>query len=522
MSRLFATIDWSSNTVQFSGPGTFEHKDEIKRLGVAVWRGEKKVWEVRFDGEILEELGNRFPGVVIDEVGEPRAAVSVPTASTGISAQTSSSGVNPAIPAGISVSEVISRSRAAVKSAFPGTVFVYGVLSQVKQRDNGSVFMELAELEKPDERLSCIIWSHADTMCRKLHEAGFKLEAQLQVMFEAEVNLSNKDGRLSLRVTRIIAEYTLAKLAALRDQTNERLKSEGLFAKNKLHSLCFLPRKLGIITSSGGTVIHDFRASLDEAKFGFELFWVPVQVQGNEAKKSLLRAIQYFSKQSDLDAVLIFRGGGSQADLAVFNDYDVARAVCLCPLPVISAIGHQEDQSSVQDVSWRGLGVPKDIGRFFADIIIQYRERMTNFASTVLRLGSAKLEQWTQAVSRSPIPALAAQVLNHRSSQLLAASQRIGDGQQRLLENKNVRFSALGEGFLRGMMHLHERTEIRLEGLEHLIEAASPETQMKRGFAMVRERASGKFILDGQKVPAGEHIIISFRDGERKGKLEHE
>ena len=389
----------------------------------------------------------------------------------------------------------------------------------MKARDGGVVSMELAEQEKPDERLNCVIWGHAESMCKKLTEAGFKLEPNLQVMFEAEVNLSNKDGRLSLRVVRVVAEYTLAKVAALRDQTNDRLKKEGLFQKNKSCELPFLPRRLAIITSSGGTVINDFRASLDEAKFGFELLWLPVQVQGNEAKRALIRAIQFFSGKPDIDAILVFRGGGSQADLAVFSDYEVAKAICLAEHPVISAIGHQEDQSSAQDVSWRALGVPKDIGRFFADIVLGYRKSIAQGAASVLRLGLAKLEQWTQAVTRSPILGLAAQVLRHRESQLAAHYHRIHDGRQRRIEQAEMRFLNQQKTLLAAMNHLLEKAGIRLEGLERLVIGSAPETQLRRGFVMVREERSGEFVLDGNTLAAETEVVITFRDGERKAVM---
>ena len=536
MSRLFATIHWATRVVHFSGPGTFDARDDIKRLGPAVWRGEKKTWEVRLDPIVPAELEKLFPGLVIDEVGEAAmsseqtsllspsrspagSARSVAGQSSASQASTSQPSGAPGVPQGLSVAELIGKAKSALRSAFPSTVYVYGVLGQVKMRDGGTVFMELAEVERPEERLSCVIWGHAESMTKKLAEAGFRLEPQLQVMFEAEVNLSNKDGRLSLRVVRIVAEYTLAKVAALRDQTNDRLKKEGLFQQNKRLTLPFLPRRLAIITSASGTVINDFRASLDVANFGFELLWLPVQVQGSDAKRSILRAIEYFNNLPGLDAILIFRGVGSQADLGVFNDYDIARAVCLAKYPVVSAIGHEEDQSSVQDVSFRGLGVPKDIGRFFADIIIGFRQQIAHSSSSILRLGTAKLEQWTHAVSRSPVAAFATQVLARRDSQLQGIVHRISEGKRRRLETTIVQFSSLRERLLASMLHSTERTTIRLEGLEQLIHGASPETQLRRGFTLVREATTGKYLLDGQDLSKETEIIIGFRDGERTARV---
>lgn len=202
-------------------------------------------------------------------------------------------------------------------------------------------------------------------------------------MLEVVPTISNKGGKLWLNIKRIIPEYTSSKLASLREQTNERLRKEGIFENNKNLSFPFLPVNLGILTSSTGTVINDFMASLDEAKFGFKLTWLSVAVQGSEAKKSIVNGIRQLSKIKDLDVILIFRGGGSPAELAVFNDYEVAKAICLCPLPVISAVGHQEDQSSTQDVSYLAQGVPKDIGTFFANLVLSYRKNLFDFTSRI-------------------------------------------------------------------------------------------------------------------------------------------
>ena len=163
--------------------------------------------------------------------------------------------------------------------------------------------------------------------------------------------------------------------------------------------LSFLPSNLGIITSDAGTVIHDFRSSLDVAEFQFKLFWYKSRVQGSEAATDLKKGISYFSARDDIDAILIFRGGGSQADLSVFNNYELAKNICTSSKPIFSAIGHQEDQCSVQDVSFRSFGVPKDIGRFFADLIIDKRQVVANNIDIVISMSSDNVDTASKNLS---------------------------------------------------------------------------------------------------------------------------
>jgi exodeoxyribonuclease VII large subunit len=414
VAQLFVKIDHEKGLAVFWGPGTFTAKEDIKTLGSARWNGVDKTWEVRGFRGNQADLETLFPGIkveaatggsgnssLVSELTSTLAAASsfssgsgnrsAPSATltTAAAAQSSKTIVSnketvEGIPRGLSVAEFGARVRLALRDAFPRTVYLYGLVSSVNQKGD-RIFLDLAETERPDETLSCAVWRDGQRIFEPLRKAGFELEKDLQIMVEVSVAFNKRGGRISLTVHKVIPEYTLAKAAALREQTNERLKKEGMFLLNKQQSLPFLPTRLGILTSSGGTVINDFRAALDSAHFGFELFWFDVAVQGVEAKRELVRAIQLLSKRTDLDAVLLFRGGGSAGDLSVFNDYDVARAICQCPIPVVSAIGHEEDQSSAQDVSNIAFGVPKDIGMFFASLVFERRRLATKLTQSIIR-----------------------------------------------------------------------------------------------------------------------------------------
>ena len=106
-------------------------------------------------------------------------------------------------------------------------------------------------------------------------------------------------------------------------------------------------------------------------------------VQGLEAKARLVSALEFAGEQNSFDAVLLFRGGGSAADLQIFNEYEVARAICLAKIPVLVAVGHQEDLTSATDVANIGFGVPKDLGRFFRDRVEELREGYYGFLGEI-------------------------------------------------------------------------------------------------------------------------------------------
>lgn len=526
MSQLTVIIDHKLKTARFSGPGTFAAKDIIKSLGTAKWLGNLKTWEISQFATPRVELELLFPEIRIEELhGDSVPLVEVPVAAEVAS--------NSKIPTGISVSALIGKVRSVLLAAFPQTIFVYGVISSVKERGD-QAFIDLVEQNKPTEKIHCVIWDNLAAHVKQINAAGFDLEPDLEVMFEVKVGFNARSASLSLTVVRIVAEYTTAKLAAERDKTNARLKEEGIFANNKQLKLHALPKRLGILTSSGGTVINDFRAALDIAEFGFELFWLPVSVQGSDAKAEIVRGIEKLGREN-LDAILIFRGGGSKAELAVFNDYNVAKAVCLCPLPVVSAIGHQEDQSSVQDVSCIALGVPKDIGRFFADIILNFREQVTSAIAQIKTLGARQVDvakrelmiycQTLQKTSDNVIrrssldvDALLSQLESSGVRLLAYWQQQLGRAAE-LIEHRCQRISERGEERLKQMVsccaaaqNLVHTMQLRIENYEEILQHVGPEAQMKRGFALVRGR-DNTFVLSARGLQAGQVVDVVFADG---------
>ena len=551
MAKLNVTIDYLNKKASFTGPGTFECKEQIKQLGNARWNSLNKSWDVFEFTKKADELAEIFVDLDILELGQVDERTE----------KNSGEGEpHVSMPQSYTVSELINRAREALKAMFPTVTYVCGKISNVKT-SNGRVFIELSDLDHEDERISCVIWREADKICQPLTKAGFQLENNLQVMFRVLVEVNKRDARISLNVTGVVAEYTVAKLQALREQTNQRLKDEGIFANNKSKELPFLPQRLGILTSAAGTVINDFMSALNEANFGFELFWVKVDVQGVGAAKKVRAGLKRLQRLPDLDAVLIFRGGGSPAELAVFNDYELAKDVCLFPLPIIAAIGHQEDQCSVQDVSFKACGVPKDLGHFLAGIIHELRQSLAKNSKAIRQAIENKLLLWEQRVvlfSRAlghsldtlitsresevkrvlkTFPLLAAGLVNRKALILNTTLAPISSRAQGLLVLKyrtlahnrdNITMSVQARyekahDALRQVAHRVTRETVRTEqmwkqkvdGWAAIVQGASPEVQLKRGFALVRNPTSGRLITKGLELKKDDLVNIVFSDVEK-------
>lgn len=569
MLSLNVEIDRAAGIALFSGEGTFHAKDVIKTLGRARWEPGDKCWKVSdftLSDEELESILGKFDvyisvksdvsgGNVQSDASDKSGAFTPIT--TGIGQANPSEG-SVKIPEGYSVRGILSVVKKTLSDKFSEEIYVYGVLSSVK-RYGGRVYLSLSDAEKQDESIDCVIWSGDDVICKELYAAGFKLEKDLQVMFAVRVGLNQKRGSISLGVTRVVAEYTVIKLAAKREITNRTLKKEGLFDKNRQRRFPFLPGKLGILTSSGGTVIHDFRNSLDVAEFGFKLYWYPISVQGDVAKSSIIQGLKILEKNEHLDAILLFRGGGSAAELSVFNDYEVAKAVCNCKLPVFSAIGHQEDQSSVQDVSYKSFGVPKDLGRFFADIITNLRdrvdgatefvhlsvsnimgrteERLRMLGSLLLNVGrqcAAVKETFLENIigrlplmvgrrlqdtenllfsTVKPLGSLARVVSSQSEQRLQLSGNTIRELASRIWEDKERTLFYKSDGIWHQVITFIQSEDAAISSFEKHILSASPEVQLKRGFVMVSSLESGEYVKKADGLTEGDRVSLQFIDG---------
>ena len=536
MGVLHVKIDRVAKTATFSGD-TFNAKEQIKSLGSANWLSSERIWRVSGFDRSADELVTLFPNAVITE-GET-AVGGTEIRSSGETPRENSAAK---LPDSFSVRELSAQIRKTLARAFPAAIYVRGVLSSVKRDKRGYVFIDLAEEEQRDEVFNCVIWSDADRITKPLHDAGFELEPELQVMFEVQVSLSKRRGSISLEIISVVPGYTIAKLAAQREKTNERLRQEGIFDRNKTLRLPFLPKRLGILTSAGGTVIHDFRNSLDAANFGFELFWCSVGVQGADAKSELLQGIKRLERL-ELDAILIFRGGGSAADLAIFNEYEIAKAVCLSRVPVLSAIGHQEDQSSVQDVSFLALGVPKDIGRYFADIVIEHRQRVSEIINVLInrtseitnslneKLISIARHVYVQAASglnsrkefcrrmAVELPRLCKRRIQEGVVDVQASARPIQSMSRQLCDHSWQRCVDTSRSLIHVVEVIWQRYADRVEYSMQLVNSAAPDVQLKRGFALIRRHSSGKFITRAEALSPNEEIEVQFYDAVRRAQI---
>jgi len=298
----------------------------------------------------------------------------------------------------LTLSELNKQIGDVLESAFPKGVWVVGEISELKENRNGHCYLELIEKQGIEivARSRATIWSYTyrmlkpyfETSTGQLFTSGIKILVQVSVEFHAAYGLS-------LNIKDIDPVYTIGDMAMQRREIVERLKTEGVFEMNKELQLPLVPQKIAVISSASAAGYQDFVNQLNNNKQGF-VFYIKLfqaTMQGTETAPSIMAALErIFGYDDFFDAVVIIRGGGATADLSSFDNYDLAYFVTQFPLPVITGIGHEKDDTIVDLVSHTRLKTPTAVAEFFIAGIERYYDRILELENEIVRLTRETLD----------------------------------------------------------------------------------------------------------------------------------
>jgi exodeoxyribonuclease VII large subunit len=231
-----------------------------------------------------------------------------------------------------SVSDVALETRALVESGLH-PLWVRGEISDFKQHRNGHWYFSLRDASA---QIKCVVWSRDQRGLPAPPDDG------MQVVLYGQMTVYTQRGDLQLKVTRMQADGDGLWRKAM-EQTLAKLRGEGLLEESRKRAIPRFPKCVAIVTSPDGAAIGDIVAVLRKRHSGVQLIICPAKVQGDGAPREIVMALRRVARWGKADLVIVGRGGGAKEDLWAFNDERVARAIVACPIPVISAVGHETD-----------------------------------------------------------------------------------------------------------------------------------------------------------------------------------
>ena len=276
-----------------------------------------------------------------------------------------------------------------VECLFPKRVWIRAEVSAVKARNGGHCYLELSQSAEGSlvAKTSAVIWSSKYRFIAPYFQSvtGSPISEGMVVLVEVQVSYSELYG-LSLVINDIDPEYSVGAKALEKQKTIERLQAEGLMDLQEGLEMPALPRRLAVISAEDAAGYRDFMRHLHENPYGFEfdttLF--PALMQGAGCPPSIIEALDAVMEDcGDYDAVLILRGGGAKLDLACFDDYDLAAVIAQFPLPVLTAIGHDQDHHVADMVAHTFVKTPTALADFFLSIYEDEDARLSSYMTRI-------------------------------------------------------------------------------------------------------------------------------------------
>lgn len=421
----------------------------------------------------------------------------------------------------LSLHELTQRIAAVVNSSFEEPIWIVAELSDVRVAANGHCYMTLIEKEpRRGTTLASVrgmIWANRWWLLRDSFEqqTGQSFASGLKVMIQVQVSMHELYG-LSLNILDIDPTYTLGELARRRLEILKQLKEEGVIDMNRELPFPILPRRIAIISAEGAAGYGDFLKQLSQNTFGLKFYChlFPATMQGQQTESSVIAALErIFEVQDYFDVVVIIRGGGATVDLASFDSYQLAFNVANFPIPVITGIGHDRDETVLDHVAHTSVKTPTAAAALLIDKmaeqlqnVLDLQEEIKDHVEQRMNDERQRLQRFGNAIRNTHV------TLTQQIGRLEMMGQKIqGSAHQRILRENN-RLEMMSQTIrLYNEQHL-QRDKDKLSFFEKTIRMAQPDNILKRGFSITR--LDGHAVKSASSVPQGSTLKIQTADGE--------
>jgi exodeoxyribonuclease VII large subunit len=424
-------------------------------------------------------------------------------------------------------------------------IWVAGEVNRVRASQSGHLYFELVEKGEDDQivgKLEAVAWrSDHQRIRQQLASAGLEITEGQTIRCRGGVDFYPPFGRLQLVVKQVDPIFTAGLLARRRQEVLESLAARGLLELNRQKPLPELPLRVALITSDGSAAYHDFLSSLEESGYGFEVHFIHASVQGSAAEREVSSAFRML-QALPIDCAVLIRGGGSRADLAVFDSRRISEAVALAPVPVLTGLGHEIDEAIADRVAYAAFKTPTKVAEFLVERVALEERRLADLRRALTRSASQPLRRGRESLGRAQ---RGLSLVRHR---LLAAASKLGrlsevlpraarwslDGRSRRLEELRRRLRESGQRRLaearrepvlvgeriaaQAEASLRERKAV-VEGWQRLCRQLSPRQTLVRGFSITRD-SRGNLLRHPRQVAAGEKIISQLAGGDLVSQVE--
>ena len=415
--------------------------------------------------------------------------------------------------------------RERLAEAFPLPVWVAAEISEMKVNYSGHCYLELVEKGGtngvPAAKASAVIWrSHYGPIATYFAaKTGEQLAVGMKVLVRVTISYHELYG-LSFQIQDIDPTYTLGDWEQQRQQTITRLREEGVWDMNRELGVPRVPQRVAIVSSANAAGYQDFCKEIARSPYRVELTLFDAFMQGHGAEDSIIEALESVAERADeFDVVALIRGGGSQSDLACFNSYRLCAHVAQFPLPIVTGIGHDKDESVADMVAARRLKTPTAVAAWIGEQMAEFDGTLDALAQAIERHATEILSTERQRLERNAamIATQAAAATRRIELTLERYRSELRRVSEQLLSDQRNRVARADENLRRATEYFVRSERERLGALEQAVAARDPQNIMALGFAVVS--LGGHALNDASQTAIGQQVSIRLAKGELKAKI---
>lgn len=414
-----------------------------------------------------------------------------------------------------------------INTTMSRSYWVEAELSEVRE-NRGHCYMELIEKNEnsnvPIARASAKCWSNIWSAIKPyfIRITGQQIRAGMKVMLQVHAQFHPQYG-FSWIVDDINPEYTMGDMMRKRQEIIRQLKEEGVYDLQKELSLPLFAQRIAVISSATAAGYGDFCNQLENNELGlyFHVKLFPAIMQGDNVESSIIASLNHINnREEEFDCVVIIRGGGATADLSGFDTLGLAENVANFPLPIITGIGHERDESILDMVSYQRVKTPTAAAAYLINHLTSTLIRVENAQSTIIDYVKKALEIENMRIKHigAQIPVLFSIVRTKQEARLESLFQRLFTASKELMKQSDFLLLSLQQRVQPAVRGRLSSEHHRLDVLEHRARLLDPTLLLKRGYSITLH--NGKAIHNANDLKIGDTITTLLEIGQIESKVE--
>lgn len=392
---------------------------------------------------------------------------------------------------------------------FLSNVTLKGEISNLKFHTRGHLYFSLKD---ENSKINAVMFNYKNLGLNFIPKDG------MNVIVKGKVSVFTTGGSYQITVSNM-KEDGIGNLYILFEELKRRLQREGLFSPEHKKKLPRIPKKVGVITASTGAAVKDIISTINRRFPLTEIILFPTLVQGVGAKENIVKMINE-ANESDVDVIILGRGGGSIEDLWAFNEEIVARAIYNSTKPIVSAVGHEIDFTISDFVSDMRAPTPTGAAELVVPSKVEIQSYLNDYKGRIISVINKKIKSYTDTFSKLK----STYILKNPISMYEIDEQKLDNMLEKLgsimtykLEREKSKLNNLSKMISPNILNRLDKEKIKLENIETKLNLLNPENILKKGYSLTL--VEGKIVKSIKSVKKGSIIDTKFSDGIIKSEV---